>query len=99
VLIFTFSRVFFLSFVLPIKQKNKTEQKNTTGDKNEHASKNRGHHIKKNLKIERGPPVSVGEGGRHVRREWGWAHAFFYLFISKLSFHRVNRDSTTARLA
>jgi hypothetical protein len=41
---------------------------------------------------KRAPPVNVGEGGRLVRQEWGWARAFlfyfilFFLFISKFSF-------------
>jgi hypothetical protein len=30
---------------------------------------------------KRAPPVSVGEGGTHVRREWGWARAFFLFYF------------------
>ena len=32
-------------------------------------------------KRKRAPPVSVGEGGRHVRREWAGLVRFLFYFI------------------
>jgi hypothetical protein len=38
---------------------------------------------------KRVPPVSVEEGGRHVRREWGWARAFSILFYSFFIYFKI----------